>query len=85
VLEHTACINKGSNGEEIPAGEPHGKLAYPDTGKTFCSLSKYPNWPWGPPSLLFNGNQGPFLQINQSGCEADHSSPSSTTIKNEWS
>jgi len=77
-------MNKGSNGEEISAGEPHGKLAYPDRGKTFCSLPKYPERPWGPPSLLFNGNQGSFLQIKQSGCEADHSPPSSTGVKNEW-
>jgi hypothetical protein len=47
-LGHTANMNKGSNVEEVSAGEPHGKLAYPDRGKTFCSLPKYPEWPRGP-------------------------------------
>jgi len=56
-------MNKGSNVEDISDGQPHGKLAYPDTGKTFCSLPKYPDWPWGPTSPLFNENQGYFLQI----------------------
>jgi hypothetical protein len=49
-------MNKGGNVEEISAGEPHGKLAYPDRG-TFFSLPKYPDWPWSPPSLLFNGTR----------------------------
>jgi len=43
VLGHTVCMNKGSNVEEISDGESHGKLAYPDGGKTVCSLPKYPD------------------------------------------
>jgi hypothetical protein len=78
-------MSKVNNVEEISAGEIHGKVAYPGRGKTFCSSPKSPDWPWGPPNLLFNGNQGSFLEIKQSVCETDHSSPTSTEVKNEWS
>jgi hypothetical protein len=70
VFGHTACMSKVSSVEEIYAGETHGKLAYPGRSKTLCSSPKCRDWPWDPPNLLFNGNQGSFLEIRQSGCEA---------------
>ena len=33
----------------------------------------------------YSGVQGSFSGINQPGCESDHSPPSSTKVKSEWS
>jgi hypothetical protein len=39
---------------------------------------------WGPPSLLYNGNVGPFLGTKaRPGRDADHSPPSSAEVEYE--
>ena len=43
------------------------------------------NWFWGPPYLLCSAYGGSLPVVQWSGCEVDHSSPSSTEVKNEWS
>ena len=45
----------------------------------------YPDWLWGPPSLLCNGNGIFSLRLKWLGHEADHLAPSSVEVKNEWS
>ena len=43
----------------------------------------FPNWPWGPPSLLYNGYQVfPGGKVRP-GCAADHSPPSSAAVMEE--
>jgi len=48
-------------------------------------ILKCRNWFWGPHYLLFNVNRGSFTVVQWSGCEVDHSRPSSTEVKNGWS
>ena len=50
----------------------------------FSSL-KYPEWFWGPDSLLFDEYRGSFPQIKRPGRETDHLSPSVAEVKNYWS
>jgi hypothetical protein len=45
----------------------------------FC-VPRHPDWFWGPPSLLSSGYPG----VKRPGREADHSSPTSTDVKNTW-
>jgi hypothetical protein len=49
-----------------------------------CSSTR-PNQLWGPPSLLLNRYRGSFPRIKRLKHEADHSSPTSTEVYNEWS
>jgi hypothetical protein len=43
-------------------------------GKIFFSTTQYPDWLWGPPSLLYDGYQELFPQkVKCQGCEADQS------------
>jgi hypothetical protein len=58
----------------------------PGRGWEFFSSPPRPDRLRGPPSLLFNGYQGLFpWEVKRPWCESDHSPPSSTEIKNEWS
>jgi hypothetical protein len=41
----------------------------------------YPNQPFGPPSLLYNGHQVSFLGVKQPGLGVDHPPPSSAEVK----
>ena len=46
-------------------------------------FSVRPDWPWGPPSLLYNGHRVfPGGKV-RSGRAADHSPPSSAMVKEE--
>jgi len=40
---------------------------------------------WGPPTLLFSGNQGPFPELRQPGSEAKHRPTPTTDVKSGWS
>jgi hypothetical protein len=40
---------------------------------------------WGPPSALFSGYRGPFLEIKRLGLEVHHSAPPNATVNNESS
>jgi hypothetical protein len=48
-------------------------------------FSKMSDWLWGPPTLLFSGYQRSFLGLELQGYGIDHSPPSGTQVKNEWS
>jgi hypothetical protein len=39
-----------------------------------------PDWPWGPPSLLYNRYRV-FLGVKRPGRDADHPPPSSAEVK----
>jgi hypothetical protein len=41
----------------------------------------YLHWPWGPPSLLYNGYQVSFLGVKWLGRGIDHPPPSSAKVK----
>ena len=48
-------------------------------------FSARPDWPWGPPILLYNGYRAfPGGKV-QSECVADHSPPSSVVVMEELS
>ena len=49
------------------------------------STSKSLGRSWGPPSLLFNRQQGFFLEIKRQRRTVEHSHPPGTGVKNEWS
>jgi hypothetical protein len=51
----------------------------------FFSSPKYPDRPQSPPTHLFNGVGFYFLESGGPGRDVDHSLPSSTEVKNEWS
>jgi len=51
----------------------------------FFSFPKLPDMPWNPLCLQFRGFWVSSLGLNQPGRELNHSPPSSTEIKNEWS
>jgi len=40
-----------------------------------------PNWPRGPPSLLYEGYQVSFLGVNWPGRDVEHTHPSSAKVK----
>jgi hypothetical protein len=44
----------------------------------FCT---HPDWPWGPPSLLYNGYWVPFLGVKQLGCGVGRPPTPSAEIK----
>jgi hypothetical protein len=50
----------------------------PSCGEIFCT---HPDWPWGPPSLLYNVYQVSFLGVKRPGCGVDHPLPSSAEVK----
>ena len=54
-------------------------------GKRIFSSPNRPHRPWGPPSLLFHGHGGTFMGIKRPKRDVDHSPPSSSEVKNEWS
>jgi len=54
-------------------------------GKRFISALKRPDRLWGPPSLLFDGTWGSFLEVKRLGRGADHSPPCRADVKNVWS
>ena len=41
----------------------------------------HPDWPWGPPSLLYNGYWLPFPGVKQPGHGINHPFPSSAKVK----
>ena len=47
-------------------------------GEIFCTC---PDWPWGPPSLLYNGFQISFPGVKQPGRGIDHRPSSSAEVK----
>jgi len=44
-------------------------------------FSTHPDWPWGPPSLLYNGYHISFLGVKWAGHGVDHQPPSSAKVK----
>jgi len=52
----------------------------PSGGETFCTC---PDWPWGPPSLLYNGYWVFPGGKERPGRAAVHSPPSSTVVMKE--
>jgi hypothetical protein len=50
--------------------------ANPGEGEIFRTR---PDWPWGPPSLLYNGYRS-FQGVKRPGRDADHTPPSSTEV-----
>jgi hypothetical protein len=61
--------------------------SFPGRGSDWIvSSPPRPDQFWSPSTLLSNGNQGAiFLGVKQPAGEADHSPPSSSEVKNEWS
>jgi hypothetical protein len=55
------------------------------SGKTFLPSPKRPHRPWGPHTLLLNACWGSLLRVKRMGRDADHSPPSRSEVKNEWS
>ena len=45
--------------------------------KVFCT---HPDWPWGQPSLLYNGYRVSFAGVSRQGCGIDHPPPSSAEV-----
>jgi len=43
-------------------------------------IHTHPDWPWGPPSLLYNGHQV-FPGVKWLGSSIDHPPPSSAKVK----
>jgi hypothetical protein len=56
----------------------------PSRSVKFSLLQDRPYRPWGPPRLLFNGNQRPSPGLGRRGPEFDHLSPSIAEVKIEW-
>jgi len=52
----------------------------PGRGEIFCTC---PDWPWGPPSLLYNGYQVFLGDKERLGRDADPSPPSSAMVMKE--
>jgi len=57
----------------------------PSRGTRCFSSPESPGRVWGPPSPLFNGYRSSLRGVKRLGREADHSSPSGTKAKYEWS
>jgi len=51
--------------------------------RDFSLLQNHPDQFWGPPSLLFSGYQGFFMEAKQLGLEADRSPVSCAEVKND--
>ena len=51
---------------------------YQVTGIEFFTC---PDWPWGPPSLLYDVYRVSFLQVKWLGFDFNHPLPSSTEVK----
>jgi hypothetical protein len=49
----------------------------------FFLLQNHPDQFWGPPSLLFSGYKGSFMEVKQLGLEVDHSPASCAEVKND--
>jgi hypothetical protein len=47
-------------------------------GWNFCI---HPDWPWGPPRLLYMGYWVFFLGVNRPWNDADHTTPPSAEVK----
>jgi hypothetical protein len=47
----------------------------------YDSFRSCPDWPWGPPSLLYNGYRVSFLGVKRPGHGVDHPPPSSARVK----
>jgi hypothetical protein len=63
-------LHAGRSGDRIPVG---------------ATISARPDWPWGPPSLLYNGYRVfPGGKVRR-GCAAEHSPPSSAEVLEEQS
>jgi len=60
----------------------HSPGIEPQWGARF---SAHPDWPWGPPSLLYNGYQVFPGGKERPGHEANHSPPSSAEVLEEYS
>jgi hypothetical protein len=54
-------------------------------GSKRCFSSPKVQRPWGPPSLLLNGYQRSFSEIQQPEHEVSHSPLATAEIRNEWS
>jgi len=50
----------------------------------FSVIQYHPNWLWEPPSLLFSGYWGSYLEVKLPVHEAVHSPLPSAKVKNEW-
>jgi hypothetical protein len=50
----------------------------PCGGKIFRT---HPDWPWGPPSLLYNGYEVSFPGVKSLGRGVDHPPPSGAEVK----
>ena len=50
----------------------------------FVSSPKLPDWLWGPPSLIFHGNQGYFTGVKGPGRKIDTSLTSRVEVKKKW-
>jgi len=52
-----------------------GPESNPDGRMKFSLLHAFPDQPWGPPTLLYNGHGGSFRGIKVLGLGVDHSVP----------
>jgi len=68
--QHSDWLRAGRSGNRIPVGG----------GEIFRT---YPDQPWGPPSLLYNGYRVFPGGKEQPGHDADPSPPSSTMVMEE--
>jgi hypothetical protein len=50
----------------------------PGGGEIFRTRSE---WPWGPPSLLYNGYRPPFPGVKRPECGVDYRKPTSAEVK----
>jgi len=59
------------SGDRIPVG---GEIFYTS-----------PGWPWGPPSLLYNGYRRSFQRVTRAGRGVYQPPPLAPRLKNQWS
>jgi len=63
-------------------GKHSSTVTIPTTDKTF----RFPDWLWGPTSLLLSGHRELFSpEVKWLRPEADHSSLCGAKVRNEWS
>ena len=66
-------------------GRPGNRISIPGRDKRCFRSAKRPEWQWSPPSLVFTGYRGhPSPGDEAAGRQVDHSPPSITAIKDEW-